>query len=66
VKILGAEEADLEVKIARGSSEEEENHYRQDLIAGPMALYIIASFSFSGLVNNRVHSFQKGSIFTSI
>jgi hypothetical protein len=31
-----------------------------------MALYSIASFALTGLVNNRVHSFQNGIIFTSI
>jgi hypothetical protein len=66
VKILGAEEADLEVKMQKVQAKKRKWHYRQDLIAGPMALYSIASCSISRLVNNREHSFQKGNIFTSI
>jgi hypothetical protein len=49
MKILGAEEADLEIKIQNvNARKEEEGHSIQDLITGPMALYSIAAFSFGG------------------
>jgi hypothetical protein len=44
----GGRRSGLGGQNTRRSGKEEKSHYRQDLIAGPMALYIIASLSFSG------------------